>query len=49
MFPVGPRDFVLAGAYLTTENDLLVMGATSIDFPELPPVKGITRGHVHVE
>jgi len=27
----------------------MVMGATSIEYPELPPVKGITRGHLYVK
>lgn len=47
MFPVGPRDFSLSVAYMITENDLIVMAATSIEHPEIPLVKGVTRGHLH--
>lgn len=26
----------------------MVMAATSIEHPEIPPVKGVTRGHLYV-
>ena len=38
----------MAAGYMITEDDIIVMSATSIELPDFPPVKGVTRGHLHV-